>query len=69
MDFLFAKDSTPWVFTDKKATKIGAIFDRNFEHGEAFTAFDEKSVDGVLNLERAGGDTTVEDRGMVEDSA
>jgi hypothetical protein len=38
MDFLFAKDRTPWVFTDKQATKIGAIFDRDFEHGEAFTA-------------------------------
>jgi hypothetical protein len=47
MDFLFAKDRTPWVFTDKQATKIGATFNRDFDHGEAFKAFDEKEADGV----------------------
>jgi hypothetical protein len=44
MDFLFAKDRNPWVFMDKEATKVGAIFDRDMEHGEAFTAFDEKTL-------------------------
>lgn len=39
MDFLFAKDRTPFVFLDKSATKTGAIFDRDMTHGEAFTAF------------------------------
>ena len=29
---------------DKEATKVGAIFDRDMEHGEAFTAFDEKTL-------------------------
>ncbi len=28
---------------DKEATKIGAIFSRDMENGEAFTAFDEKA--------------------------
>jgi hypothetical protein len=66
MDFLFAKDRTPWVFTDKQATKIGAIFDRDFEHGEAFTAFNEKEVDGVDHLERVGGDSPVMNKGGAE---
>jgi len=66
MDFLFAKDRTPWVFTDKQATKIGAIFDRDFERGEAFTAFDDKDVDGVDHLERVGGDSPAVNRGEVE---
>jgi hypothetical protein len=43
MDFLFSKGRTPWVFMDKEATKIGAIFSRDMENGEAFTAFDEKA--------------------------
>jgi len=47
MDFLFAKDRNPWVFMDKEATKVGAIFDRDMEHGEAFTAFDEKTLGGA----------------------
>jgi hypothetical protein len=66
MDFLFAKDRTPWVFMDKQATKIGAIFDRDFDHEEAFTAFDEKEVDGTDHLERVGGDTPVVNRGGLE---
>jgi len=46
MDFLFAKGRNPWVFMDKEATKVGAIFDRDMDHGEAFTAFDEKTLGG-----------------------
>lgn len=46
MDFLFAKDRTPFVFLDKSATQIGAIFDRDMTHGEALTAFDSaKALD------------------------
>jgi hypothetical protein len=67
MDFLFAKDRTPWVFTDKQATKIGAIFDRDFENGEAFTAFDEKAVDDLSHLEQVGGDAPVVKRDRAED--
>lgn len=44
MDFLFTQGRNPWVFLDKEATKVGAIFERDFEHGEAFTAFDEKTL-------------------------
>jgi len=40
MDFLFTNDRTPWVMFDKSATKIGAIFERDMAHGEAFTAFE-----------------------------
>lgn len=50
MDFLFAKDRNPWVFMDKEATKVGAIFDRDMEHGEAFTAFDEKTL-GIAQVQ------------------
>jgi hypothetical protein len=50
MDFLFAKGRNPWVFMDKEATKVGAIFDRDMDHGEAFTAFDEKTL-GTGQLE------------------
>jgi hypothetical protein len=46
MDFLFTKDRTTWVFLDREATKIGAIFERDMAHGEALTAFDlGKGVD------------------------
>lgn len=44
MDFLFSGDRNPWVFMDNEATKVGAIFDRDMEHGEALTAFDEKTL-------------------------
>jgi hypothetical protein len=50
MDFLFAKGRNPWVFMDKEAMKVGAIFDRDMEHGEAFTAFDEKTL-GMGHME------------------
>jgi hypothetical protein len=55
MDFLFAKGRNPWVFMDKEATKVGAIFDRDMDHGEAFTAFDEKTL-GTGQLEIAEPD-------------
>ena len=58
MDFLFAKGRNPWVLGDKEALKVGAIFHRDMEHGEAFTAFDEKILeDGqvqALKYERFG---------------
>ena len=44
MDFLFAKGRNPLVFMDSEATKVGAIFDRDMEHGEALEAFDEKML-------------------------
>ncbi|KAH8812732.1 general substrate transporter [Xylogone sp. PMI_703] len=44
MDFLFIKGRTPWVFLDHEATKVGALFDRDMTHGEALTAFDEKTM-------------------------
>lgn len=43
MDFLFTKDRTSWVFLDREATKIGAIFERDMAHGEALTTFDRAS--------------------------
>jgi hypothetical protein len=55
MDFLFAKDRNPWVFMDKEATKVGAIFERDMDHGEAFTAFDEKTL-GAGQIEIEGPD-------------
>lgn len=46
MDFLFAKGRTPFVFVDKSATQIGAIFERDMTHGEALTAFNSaKALD------------------------
>ncbi|KAJ6104698.1 hypothetical protein N7523_011018 [Penicillium sp. IBT 18751x] len=42
MDFLFSQGRSPWVFKDKEATKVGALFERDMSHGEALTAFDEK---------------------------
>lgn len=44
-DFLFGKDRTIWVFTDRQATKVGAIFERDMQHGEALTAFNAKGGD------------------------
>ena len=52
MDFLFAKDRTPWVFLDQEAKKIGAIFDRDMEHGEALTVFDKSVKDVVEHVDR-----------------
>ena len=52
MDFLFGKDRTPWVFRDKEATKIGAIFERDLSHGEALTVFDKSIKAGVEHVDR-----------------
>jgi hypothetical protein len=41
MDFLFSPDRSIWVFLDPGATKVGAIFERDMEHGEALTVFDK----------------------------
>lgn len=61
MDFLFSKGRSPWTFLDREATKIGALFQRDLEHGEALTVFDE---DGVGLKDKA---MQVED--VVEESA
>lgn len=45
MDFLFDKDRTVWTFLDREATKIGALFERDMEHGEALTAFDKSAAE------------------------
>ncbi|KAJ5546660.1 hypothetical protein N7494_004245 [Penicillium frequentans] len=42
VDFLFSKDRTVWVFRDRQARKVGAIFERDMAHGEALTDFDGK---------------------------
>ena len=51
MDFLFTPDRTPWVFQDRSATKIGAIFERDMAHGEALTAFDASKAAKADDLE------------------
>lgn len=51
MDFLFTPDRTPWVFQDRSATKIGAIFERDMAHGEALTAFDAGKAAKLDDLE------------------
>lgn len=51
MDFLFTPDRTPWVFHDRSATKIGAIFERDMAHGEALTAFDASKAAKVNDVE------------------
>ena len=35
IEFLFMKTRSPWVFRDKEATKVGALFDRDMANGEA----------------------------------
>jgi len=44
VDFLFAKNRTIWVFRDREARKVGAIFERDMAHGEALTEFDDKGM-------------------------
>lgn len=44
MDFLFSKGRSPWTFLDREATRIGALFQRDLEHGEALTVFDEDGM-------------------------
>ncbi|KAJ5819013.1 hypothetical protein N7474_004604 [Penicillium riverlandense] len=50
IDFLFAKNRTIWVFSDQKARKVGAIFERDMAHGEALTEFDDKGT-GVVHVD------------------
>ncbi|OJJ50730.1 hypothetical protein ASPZODRAFT_126656 [Penicilliopsis zonata CBS 506.65] len=54
IDFLFSKQRTSWVFRDREATRVGAIFERDFAHGEALTVFDEKEG-GVSKTEHIEG--------------
>lgn len=42
MDLLFTKGRSPWVFLDRDATKIGAIFERDLARGEALIVDKEK---------------------------
>lgn len=44
MDFLFDKNRTVWVFRDRQARKVGAIFKRDMAHGEALTEFNDKRI-------------------------
>lgn len=51
MDFLFSPTRSIWVFKDKEATKVGAIFERDMEHGEALTVFN-KMNSGLEEVEQ-----------------
>ncbi|KAL7953930.1 general substrate transporter [Trichoderma compactum] len=44
MDSLFSKGRSPWTFLDREATRVGALFQRDLEHGEALTVFDEDGM-------------------------
>ncbi|KAJ5307460.1 hypothetical protein N7476_008116 [Penicillium atrosanguineum] len=44
VDFLFDKSRTAWVFRDRQACKVGAIFDRDMSRGEALTEFNGKGT-------------------------
>ncbi|RLL95720.1 hypothetical protein CFD26_104210 [Aspergillus turcosus] len=56
MDFLFTPGRSPWVFKDKEATKVGALFDRDMLHGEALTSFDPNPISEktVVQVVRTG---------------
>lgn len=54
MDFLFDKSRTVWVFKDRDATKIGAIFERDLAHGEALTAFGDRKAVPLEHIEDEG---------------
>ncbi|KAJ5212470.1 uncharacterized protein N7498_004116 [Penicillium cinerascens] len=47
VDFLFDKSRTVWVFRDRQARKVGAIFKRDMAHGEALTEFNDKRIDSA----------------------
>lgn len=51
MDFLFAKSRTPWVFKEREAKNVGAIFEQDLSRGEALTAFDEKAFGVADSIE------------------
>lgn len=44
IDFLFSKDRSPWTFTDRQATKVGSLFGRNLNNGEALTTFNNAAL-------------------------
>ena len=54
MDFLFLPTRSPFVFLDKEATKVGAIFERDMSHGEALTAFGIEKAGSVMQVEDTG---------------
>lgn len=47
VEFLFDKSRTVWVFRDRQACKVGAIFDRDMANGEALTEFNGKGTDSA----------------------
>lgn len=47
VDFLFDPSRNIWVFRDRQACKVGAIFDRDMTHGEALTKFDGKEIESA----------------------
>lgn len=47
VDFLFDSSRNVWVFRDRQACRVGAIFSRDMAHGEALTQFDGKKVDSA----------------------
>jgi hypothetical protein len=63
MDLLFTKGRTPWVFMDREATKIGAIFERDLSRGEALIVDSEK---GAVNVSVATHGPRPEDKKVVE---
>lgn len=56
VDFLFSKDRTIWVFRDRQARKVGAIFERDMARGEALTDFDGK-IGGTSHVDHVEYDT------------
>lgn len=53
MDFLFDKSRTIWVFTDRQARKVGALFERDLAHGEALTAFGDTKNEPIDQVQDA----------------
>ena len=60
MDFLFLPNRNIFVFQDKEATKIGAIFERDMWHGEALTAFGLEKGGSVEQVEGTADVSRVE---------
>jgi hypothetical protein len=61
MDFLFTKSRTPWVFLDREATKIGALFERDMARGQALTTFDTGKLKETARVENVYGTATKEE--------
>lgn len=53
LDYLFQPSRTIYVFKDRDATKIGAIFERDMDRGEALTAFGDSKAFPMEQLEHA----------------